>query len=72
MHRNPFASLYNEPECYFCHNFGHKASECRLKLYKPKSKKPQTSGNVKLWKKKEDNKCGLVFLAQKQKIFMVY
>ena len=32
IHRNPFASLYNEPECYFCHNFGHKASDCRLKL----------------------------------------
>ena len=31
---NPFDLLYNEPECYVCHNFGHEGSECYLKDYK--------------------------------------
>ena len=30
-HTNPFDLLYNEPECYICHNYGHKALECHLK-----------------------------------------
>ena len=33
-HINSFDLLYNEPECYFCHNFGHKDSDCHLKKYK--------------------------------------
>ena len=31
---NSFDLLYNEPKCYVCHNFGHKASNCHLKDYK--------------------------------------
>jgi len=35
-HNNIFYLLYNEPECYVCHNFGHKASNCHMKNYKTK------------------------------------
>ena len=30
---NSIDLLYNEPECYVCHNFGHKDSNCHLKDY---------------------------------------
>ena len=63
---NPFDLLYNEPECYVCHNFGHKASECYLKDYKIDSRM-NCSAERKVWKKKESNKCGLVLSAQRQK-----
>ena len=35
-HINPFDLLYNEPKCYVCHNFGHKASNYHMKNYKTK------------------------------------
>jgi hypothetical protein len=56
--------LNNEVECYTCHNFGHKSIECRLRNYEPDSKSP--AENVKFWKKKESNKCGLVLSAQRK------
>jgi hypothetical protein len=59
---NKFNLLNNEVECYTCHNFGHKSIECRLRNYEPDSKSP--AENVKFWKKKESNKCGLVLSAQ--------
>jgi hypothetical protein len=62
---NRYNTLFNEPECYICHIYGHKAVDCRLKNYKPESN--HRAENVKVWKKNEDNKCGLVFSAQKQK-----
>ena len=31
IHNNPFDLLYNESECYICHNYGHKTLECHLK-----------------------------------------
>jgi hypothetical protein len=31
---NQFDLLNNNPECYKCHNFGHKAANCHLKNYK--------------------------------------
>jgi hypothetical protein len=61
---NKFDLLNNEVECYTCHNFGHKSIECRLRNYEPDSKSP--AENVKLWKKKESNKCGLVLSAQRK------
>ena len=63
---NPFDLLYNELGCYVCHNFGHKASYCYLKDYKPYSRL-NSSAERKVWKKKESNKCGLVLSAQRQK-----
>jgi hypothetical protein len=61
---NKFNLLNNEVECYTCHNFGHKSIECQLRNYEPDSKSP--AENVKFWKKKERNKCGLVFSAQRK------
>jgi hypothetical protein len=61
---NKFDLLNNEVECYTCHNFGHKSIECRLRNYEPDSKSP--AENVKFWKKKESNKCGLVLSAQRK------
>ena len=48
------------------HNYGHKAADCRLRNYKPDL--IPTTENVKVWKKKEDDKCGLVLLAQNKRI----
>jgi hypothetical protein len=64
-HNNRYDALFNEPECYICHNYGHKAADCHLKNYKPDLN--PSSENVKVWKKKEDDKCGLVLSAQRQK-----
>jgi hypothetical protein len=61
---NKFDLLNNEVECYTCHNFGHKSIECRLRNYEPDLKSP--AENVKIWKKKESNKCGLVLYAQRK------
>ena len=66
-HKNSFDLLYNEPECYVCHNFGHKDSNCHLKDYKTDPRLNYSAGSNKFWKKKEDNKCGLVLSIQKQK-----
>jgi hypothetical protein len=64
-HNNRYDLLFNEPECYNCHNYGHKAADCRLRKYNPDLN--PTAENVKVWKKKADDKCGLVLSAQKQK-----
>jgi hypothetical protein len=64
-HNNRYSLLFSEPECYVCHNYGHKATDCRLRNYKPDLK--STAENFKVWKKKEDDKCGLVLSAQKKK-----
>jgi hypothetical protein len=61
---NKFYLLNNEIECYICHNYGHKSIEFRLREYEPESKSP--SKNVKFWKKKESDKCGLVLSAQRK------
>ena len=37
-HINSFDLLYDEPECYVCHNFGHKDSDCHLNNYKTYSR----------------------------------
>jgi hypothetical protein len=58
---NKFDLLNNEVEFYTCHNFGHKSIECQLRNYELDSKSP--AENVKFWKKKESNKCGLVLFA---------
>ena len=64
-HNNHFDSLINEPECYICHNYGHNAVDCCLKNYK--SNLNSSAENVKVWKKKENDKCELVFSSQRQK-----
>jgi hypothetical protein len=64
-HNNRYDLLFSEPECYNCHNYGHKAADYRLRNYNPDL--IPTAENVKVWKKKADDKCGLVLLAQKQK-----
>jgi hypothetical protein len=64
-HNNHYDPLFNEPKCYICDNYGHKAASCRLKNYKPYLS-PSVE-NVMVWKKKEDDKCGLVLSAQRQK-----
>jgi hypothetical protein len=45
QHRNtnPFDSLYNEPKCHNCSNFGHVATECNLKDYKAELKTKYTA-----------------------------
>jgi hypothetical protein len=62
---NHYDPLFNEPECYICHNYGHKAVDFHLKNCEP-DLNPSTK-NVKGWKKKDSDKCGLVLSAQRQK-----
>ena len=62
---NPFELLNNEPECYICHNFGHKAVDCHLRHYKPEPIISRSIEDLKVWKKKEDLKCGIVLSVQK-------
>jgi hypothetical protein len=64
-HSNHYDPLFNELECYICHNYGHKAAYCRLKNYKPDSN--HRAEKVKVWKKNEYNKCGLVLSSQRKK-----
>jgi hypothetical protein len=61
---NNFDLLNNEIECYICHNYGHKSIDCRLRNYEPDLNSP--TENVKVWKKKESDKCGLVFSSQRK------
>jgi transposase InsO family protein len=61
---NNFDLLNNEIECYICHNYGHKSVDCRLRNYEPDLNSP--AENVKVWKKKESDKCGLVLSAQRK------
>jgi hypothetical protein len=65
VHNNRYYLLFSEPECYNCHNYGHKAADCRLRKYN--SDLIPTAENVKVWKKKVDDKCGLVLSAQRKK-----
>jgi transposase InsO family protein len=55
---NNFDVLNNEIECYIYHKYGHKYVECRLRNYEPDLNSP--AENVKVWKKKESDECGLV------------
>jgi hypothetical protein len=67
-HKNHYDLLFNEPECYICHNYGHKVADCQLRNYKPDLN--PTTENFKVWKKKEDDKCGLVLSTQRQKWYI--
>jgi hypothetical protein len=64
-HNNCYDLLYSEPECYICQNYGHKATNSHLKKYT--SDRKLTDENVKVWKKKVDNKCGLALSAQNKR-----
>jgi hypothetical protein len=64
-HNNRYDLLFSEPECYNYHNYGHKSADYHLKNYK--SDLIPTTENVKVWKKKVDDKCGLVLSAQRKK-----
>jgi hypothetical protein len=64
-HNNRYDPLFNEPKCYIYHNYGHKVVNCHLKNYKPDSN--HRAKDIKVWKKNEDNKCGLVLSSQRQK-----
>jgi hypothetical protein len=61
---NNFDLLNNEIECYICHNYGHKYVDYRLNNYEPDFNSP--AENVKFWKKKESDKCGLVLSTQRK------
>jgi hypothetical protein len=63
-HNNHYDPLFNELECYTWHNFGHKAADCRLRNYEL-DLNPSVE-NVKVWKMKENYKCGLVLSVQRQ------
>ena len=63
---NPFDLLYNEPECYICHDFGHKAVDCKLKKNKTDPIMKHTA-EPSVWKKKERSHCNLVLSVHKQK-----
>ena len=58
--------MNNEPECYICQNFGHKAVNCRLRYYKPEPRMSRSTKDLMVWKKEEDLKCGIVLSAQKR------
>jgi hypothetical protein len=63
-HNNRYDPLFDEPECYICHNYGHKSVDYRLRNYEPDLNSP--AENVKVWKNKESDKCGLLLSAQRQ------
>jgi hypothetical protein len=63
-HKNHYDLLFSELKCYIFHNYGHKAAYCCLKNYKADLN--STPENFKVWKKKEDDKCGLVLSTQRQ------
>jgi hypothetical protein len=63
-HNNRYDPLFDEPECYICHNYGHKFVDYLLRNYEPDLNSP--AENVKVWKKKESDKCGLVLSTQRQ------
>jgi hypothetical protein len=63
-HNNHYDPLFNEPEYYICHNYGHKSVDCRLRNYEPDLNSP--AENFKVWKKKESDKCGLVLSSQRK------
>jgi hypothetical protein len=64
-HNDRYDLLFNEPECNNCHNYGHKDADYRLRNYKPDL--IPTAENVKVWKKKADDKCELVLSVQRKK-----
>jgi hypothetical protein len=64
-HNNHFDMLFSELEYYNCHSYRHKAVDFRLRNYKPDL--IPTAENVKVWKKKANDKCELVLSAQRQK-----
>jgi hypothetical protein len=47
---NRYDPLFNELECYICHNYGHKAADYRLNNHKPDLN--LSAENVKVWEKK--------------------
>ena len=49
-HNNCYDPLFNEPECYICHNYGHKSIDYCLRNYEPDLN--PSAENVKVWKKK--------------------
>jgi hypothetical protein len=61
---NKFDLLNNDIECYIFHNYGHKSIDCQLKNYEQVLNSP--AENVKFWKKKESDKCGLVLSTQRK------
>ena len=63
-HNNCYDLLFSEPKCYNCHNYGHKAADCRFRNCKPDLN--PVAENFKVWKKKEDDQCGLVLTSQRQ------
>jgi hypothetical protein len=62
---NCYDLLFSEPECYNCHNYGHKVVDCRFRNYKLDLN--LAAKNFKVWKRKEDDKCGLMLSTQSQK-----
>jgi hypothetical protein len=64
-HNNFYDPLLNELGCYTYHNYGHKAADCRLQNYE--SDLNPSIESVKVWRKKENDKCVLVLSAQRQK-----
>ena len=71
-YNNSFDLLYNEPECYVCHNFGHKASNFHLKDYKIDPRVNYFAESAKVWKKKANNQSALVLFCSKEKRPLVY
>jgi hypothetical protein len=63
-HNNCYDPLFDKPECCICHNYEHKYVDCCLRNYELDLNSP--GENVKVWKKKESEKCGLVLSAQRQ------
>jgi hypothetical protein len=64
-HNNRYDLLFNEPECYNFHNYGHKVADYHLRNYKPDLN--PAAENFEVWKKKEDDQCRLVLLSRRQK-----
>ena len=55
-----------------CHNLGYKASICHMKDYKTDPRVNYSVESDKVWKKKENNKCGPSPFYSEAKIPLVY
>jgi hypothetical protein len=64
---NNFDLLNNEIECYNCHNFGHKATNCHLKNYKVDPRINFLDRKASTLKRNDSEKGGLALSTQKQK-----
>ena len=70
LNKNAFSLLLDITNYFYCHNFGHKSCECKLKDNRLTSQNMYKTIGCMQWRKKEKekkpDKCDLVLYAQDQ------